>query len=150
MKAKFFNCLLFSQLKDLSKDSILFLLKQIKGGTLLKKKWFLDVLYSHFLFSGNRPRTDDDLNTVIYAHSMIRNAPLTDQYAKSLRQVESFSLDTLRSLEGERGSVSAADIAAIARNITDPYSTSNERVVCASGHGSSVITDKKLISFSRL
>ena len=103
-----------------------------------------------FLSSGNRPRTDADLNTVIYAHSMIRNAPLTDQYAKSLRQVESFSLDTLRSLEGERGSVSAADIAAIARNITDPYSTSNERAVCASGHGSSVISDNMILSLIRL
>ena len=66
---------------------------------------------------------------------MIRSAPLTETYSKSLRSVGDFSLDTLRALESERGVLDAAEIAAIARNMTDPHSRGNERAVCASGHG---------------
>ena len=66
---------------------------------------------------------------------MIRSAPLTESYSKSLRSVGSFSLDTLRAPDAERGALDAADIAAIARNMTDPHSTGNERAVCASGVG---------------
>jgi len=81
---------------------------------------------------GNRSRSEEDLATILYAHSMIRSAPLTESYSKSLRSVGSFSLDTLRALDAERGALDAADIAAIARNMTDPHSTGNERAVCAS------------------
>ena len=67
----------------------------------------------------SRGQTEDELNTIIAAHRMIRNGPLTDELAQSLADVERFSRDAVKNFGNGRSIVEADAIVSNAQEITN-------------------------------
>jgi len=65
----------------------------------------------------SRGQTEDELNTIIAAHRMIRNGPLTADQAQKLADVERYSLDAVKNFDSSRSDVDAEAIATAARDI---------------------------------
>ena len=78
---------------------------------------------SLFKFLADRGHTEDELNTIIAAHRMIRNGPLTDAVSSSLSSVEAFALESVESFGSQRSFSDAEKIVSMARNITNPSSS---------------------------
>jgi len=66
----------------------------------------------------SRGLTENELNTIIAAHRMIRNGPLTDELAQNLAEVEKFSRDAVKNFGNTRSIVEADAIVSSAEEIT--------------------------------